>query len=56
MTCINNDIPDNIMAYIGEIAERMRQGRATVMIGSGFSKNAIPIRHTEKKFLDWSQL
>jgi len=49
-------IPNSIMAYINEIAERMRQGRAAVMVGCGFSKNANPKRYTEKKFLDWGEL
>ena len=49
-------IPENIRIYIQEIAERMIQGRAVVMVGSGFSKNAKNDRYTEKKFLDWYQL
>ena len=49
-------IPENIYIYIQEIAERMAQGRAVVMIGSGFSKNAKNERYTEKSFLDWNQL
>lgn len=50
------NLPENIRIYIQEIAERMSQGRAVVMIGSGFSKNARNNRYTEKKFLDWNQL
>lgn len=49
-------IPENIRIYIQEIAERMKQGRAVVMVGSGFSKNSKCYRYTEKKFLDWNQL
>ena len=49
-------IPSNILIYIQEIAEKMAQGRATAMIGSGFSKNAREYRYTEKSFLDWNQL
>uniref|UniRef100_N2A3N5 Uncharacterized protein n=1 Tax=Eubacterium plexicaudatum ASF492 TaxID=1235802 RepID=N2A3N5_9FIRM len=49
-------IPENIRIYIQEIAERMIQGRAVVMVGSGFSKNAKNERYTEKNFLDWNQL
>ncbi|KAI4448192.1 hypothetical protein C823_002711 [Eubacterium plexicaudatum ASF492] len=43
-------IPENIRIYIQEIAERMIQGRAVVMVGSGFSKNAKNERYTEKIF------
>ena len=32
-------IPENIRIYIQEIAERMTEGRAVIMVGSGFSKN-----------------
>ena len=55
MDTIDN-IPDNMRIYIQEIAEKMAQGRAAVMIGSGFSKNAREYRCTEKRFLDWNQL
>lgn len=49
-------VPENIRIYIQEIAERMTEGRAVVMVGSGFSKNAKNYRYTGKKFLDWNQL
>jgi hypothetical protein len=49
-------VPENIKIYVQEIANRMKQGRAVVMVGSGFSKNATRCRQTDKKFLDWSQL
>ena len=49
-------IPENIKIYLQEIADRMKQGRAVVMVGSGFSKNARKCRYTGKKFLDWNQL
>lgn len=52
----NVEIPESVMIYLNEISERMKQGRAVVMVGSGFSKNANPCRSTEKKFLDWGQL
>lgn len=54
--CVIDRIPENIRIYIQEIAEKMMQGRAAVMVGSGFSKNAQEYRFTEKKFLDWNQL
>lgn len=53
---IIDNIPENMRIYIQEIAEKMAQGRAAVMVGSGFSKNAREYRCTEKKFLDWNQL
>lgn len=53
---ITKRIPENVRIHIQEIAERMSQGRAVVMVGSGFSKNAKNYRYTEKKFLDWKQL
>lgn len=49
-------IPEKIKIYLREIADRIKQGRAAVMVGSGFSKNAVKCRNTSKEFLDWSQL
>ena len=46
----NVEIPESVMIYLNEISERMKQGRAVVMVGSGFSKNANPCRSTEKNF------
>lgn len=45
------DIPDSIKPYLNEIAERLWAGRAAVMVGAGFSKNADP-----QGFPDWNQL
>jgi len=45
-----------ILEYIKEIATRMKNNRASVMVGAGFSKNAKKISHTDKKFLDWNAL
>lgn len=53
---IMEKVPENIRIYIQEISERMTQGRAVVMVGSGFSKNAKNRCYTEKKFVDWNQL
>lgn len=50
------EIPESVMIYLNEISERMKQGRAVVMVGSGFSKNADKCRKTDKTFLDWGQL
>lgn len=44
------DIPDSIKPYLNEIAERLWAGRAAVMVGAGFSKNA------GQGFPDWNQL
>lgn len=44
------------MSYISEIAEKMKNGRASLMIGAGFSKNAVPNMPTNKKFLTWNEL
>lgn len=45
-----NSVSDSIRPYLDEISERLWNGRATVMIGAGFSKNAGP------QFPDWNQL
>lgn len=44
------DVPDSIRPYLNEIAERLWAGRAAVMIGAGFSKNA------GNEFPDWNEL
>lgn len=44
------NIPDSIRPFLNEIAQRLWSGRATVMVGAGFSKNADP------SFPDWNQL
>lgn len=43
-------VPDSIRPYLDEIAERLWAGRAAVMVGAGFSKNA------GNEFPDWNQL
>lgn len=50
------DIPNMIQLYLNEIADRLSQGRATVMVGAGFSKNAIKVKNTDKRFLSWNEL
>ena len=50
------DIPKTIQVHLNEIAERLNQGKATVMVGAGFSKNAVKIKNTDKKFLSWNEL
>lgn len=49
-------IPNTIQIYLNEIADRLSQGRATVMVGAGFSKNAIKVKNTDKQFLSWNEL
>lgn len=44
------DVADSIRPYLNEIAERLWTGRAAVMVGAGFSKNA------GNAFPDWNQL
>ncbi len=44
------EIPDSILPYLDEIAERLWSDRAAVMVGAGFSKNA------GEGFPDWNQL
>ena len=49
-------VPDNLRPYLTEIAERLWSGRAAVMVGAGFSKNATPNSASDSGFPDWSQL
>lgn len=44
------EVPDSIRPYLNEIADRLWAGRAAVMVGAGFSKNA------GEGFPDWTQL
>jgi hypothetical protein len=50
MTTPEISVPDSIRPYLNEIAERLWSGRAAVMVGAGFSKNAWA------GFPDWNQL
>ncbi|NTV46527.1 MAG: SIR2 family protein, partial [Chlorobiales bacterium] len=45
-----SDVPDSILPYLNEIAERLWDGHAAIMVGAGFSKNA------GNGFPDWNQL
>src|SRR4030043_609153 len=49
-------IPKDILPYFTEISNRLWSGHAAIMIGAGFSKNAIKTESTEKKFPDWNEL
>ena len=42
--------------FLNQLAERLSSGHATVMIGSGFSKNAIPRTTSDSSLPDWSEL
>lgn len=50
MSATETDVPDSIRPYLNEIVERLWAGRAAVMVGAGFSKNA------GQEFPDWKQL
>jgi len=49
-------IPMDIRPYLFEIAERLWSGHATVMVGAGFSKNAIKTDTTKKDLPNWNEL
>lgn len=49
-------VNSEVLEYIKEIANKMKNNRAAVMVGAGFSKNAEAILQTEKRFLDWNGL
>ena len=51
-----NSIPDSILPYLNEIAERLWSGHAAVLVGAGFSRNAKPNSASCPVFPDWSQL
>lgn len=41
---------------LNEIAERLYSGHASIMIGAGFSKNAVANSEESKPFLNWNEL
>ncbi|KAB2869597.1 MAG: SIR2 family protein [Bacteroidales bacterium] len=49
-------IPKDILPYLLEISNRLWSGHAAIMIGSGFSKNAVKSESTKKKFPNWNEL
>lgn len=53
---VKDKINPNIIPYLDEISDKLFSNQATVMIGAGFSKNAIPSGYSEKTFLDWKEL
>ncbi len=50
------NINPEILQYIKEIADKMKNFRASIMVGAGFSRNADKNAPTDKKFLDWNSL
>ena len=46
-------VPDSILPYLNEIAERLWSGHASVMVGAGFSRNAKPNSASCPVFPDW---
>ena len=53
---MSRNINPEILEYIKEIADKMTNNRASVMVGAGFSRNADKIAQTDKHFLDWNEL
>ena len=53
---IKQQVPDSILPYLNEIAERLWSGHAAVMVGAGFSRNAKPNCASCPEFPDWFQL
>jgi hypothetical protein len=52
----NKSLPDSISIYLDEIARRLWSGHASIMVGTGFSKNAKANSQTAPPFPDWPQL
>lgn len=49
-------IPSNVRAYLYEISERLKTGHASVMIGAGFSKNALTKDNKKTGPPNWNEL
>jgi hypothetical protein len=50
------EIEIELLPPLQEIAERLRNGHASVMVGAGFSINTTPHAGTEQNFPSWNQL
>jgi len=50
------EFPSSSRPYLIELSARLYGGHATVMIGAGFSKNAIKNDHTKDGFPSWFEL
>lgn len=53
---MNQSLPAEILSYFSEIAERLWTGHASIMVGAGFSKNAINVINPSKKSPNWWEL
>ncbi len=53
---MDNMLPEEISIFFNEIANRLKQDHASVMIGAGFSKNAQPSNSCVKRFPSWNEL
>jgi hypothetical protein len=51
-----SEIPLEIRPYLYEVAERLWSGHAAIMVGAGFSRNAIKSDPTKKDIPNWNQL
>lgn len=49
-------ISENNIAYLKEISDKLFSKHAAIMIGAGFSKNAIPNSPYTNTFSDWNEL
>jgi len=58
MNNITNEerIPQEVLHYFEEIAERLWSGHASVMVGSGFSKNAVQSYNSIQISPEWKEL
>lgn len=53
---MKNSFPSEVQSYLSEIAERLWTGHASIMVGAGFSKNAVNTIHPTKQPPNWWQL
>ncbi|MCL8537999.1 SIR2 family protein [Chryseobacterium gallinarum] len=51
-----DNLPSDIQSYFDEIAERLWTGHASIMVGAGFSKNAINTIDPAKQPPNWWEL
>ena len=49
-------IPDDLLLYLNEIAERLHSDHAAIMVGSGLSRSIKQNAYAESDFPDWSHL
>ena len=49
-------ISEKNIAYLKEISDKLFSKHAAIMIGAGFSKNAIPNSPYTNTFSDWNEL